>query len=101
MKRFGLLTMIALLGIAPHASAACRRFGTQLQCNVGSSRLVIGTQAAEEPRPARALPVQSFHGGLGFGDEGFASRGPFEIEVQNFAGDPALCRKIGNETYCY
>jgi hypothetical protein len=101
MKQFGLLVVIAVLGVAPQASAACRRFGTQLQCHVGSSRVVIGTQAAEEPRPARALPVQSFHGGRGFGDDAVASARSFQIQVQNFAGDPALCRKIGNETYCY
>ena len=101
MKRFGSLVVIAVLAAAPHASAACRRFGTQLQCNLGSSQVVIGTQAAEEPRPARALPIQPFHGWLGFGDDAVASRRPFEIQFQNFGGDPALCRKIGNETYCY
>jgi hypothetical protein len=101
MKRFGVLVVIAVLAVAPHASAACRRFGTQLQCNVGSSWVVIGTQTAEEPRAARAFPVQPFQGGRGFDDGAVASRRPFEIEVQNFADDPALCRKIGNETYCY
>jgi len=101
MKSFALLLVIAALAVAPHASAACRRFGTQLQCDVGSSQVVIGTQAAEEPRPGRALPVHSFLGGGGFGADAVASRSPFEIELQNFANDPALCRRIGNETYCY
>jgi len=101
MKAFGLLVVIAVLAVAPHASAACRRFGTQLQCDVGSSQVVIGTQAAEEPRAARALPVQPFNGAGGFGDGAVASWRPFEIEVQNFAGDRSLCRKIGNEVYCY
>jgi hypothetical protein len=101
MKQFGFLMMVAVLAAASHASAACRWFGTQLQCNVGESRVVIGTQAAEEPRPARALRVQPLHGGGGFGDDAVASRRPFEIQVQDFAGDSALCRKIGNETYCY
>src|SRR5262245_18433313 len=100
MNRF-VLTMVAVLAAAPHASTAYRRFGTQLQCNVGSSRVLIGTQTAEEPRPARALPIYPFHGGRGFGDEAVASRSPFEIPLQNFAADPALYRKIGNETYCY
>jgi hypothetical protein len=101
MKWFGLLMIIAVLAAAPRASAACRRFGTQLQCNVGASRVVIGTQASEEPSPASALPVHPFHGGLAFGDNAVASGRRFEIELQNFAVDPALCRKIGNETYCY
>jgi hypothetical protein len=99
MTRFGLVMIVAVLAAAPHAFAACRRFGTQLECNIGPSRVVIGTQAAEEPRPARSLPAYPFHGS-GLGDNGVASRRPFEIELQNFAGDPALCRKIGNETYC-
>ena len=101
MKQLGFLMMVAVLAAAPHASAACQRFGTQLQCNVGSSRVVIGTQAAEEPTPARGMPIRAFNGGRGFGDDAVASRRPFEIELQNFAGDQALCRKIGNETYCY
>ena len=101
MKRFAVLVVIAVLAVAPHASAACRRFGTQLHCNVGSSWVVIGTQTAEEPRSGRALPIHPFRGGGGFGDDAVASRRPFEIELQNFGGDPALCRKIGNETYCY
>jgi len=101
MRQLGFLVMFAVLATAPHASAACWQFGTQLQCNVGSSRVVLGTQAAEEPRSGRALPIHPFRGGGGFGDDAVASRRPFEIELQNFGGDPALCRKIGNETYCY
>jgi len=34
-------------------------------------------------------------------DDHAASRRPFEIELQDFGADPSLCRKIGNETYCY
>ena len=26
---------------------------------------------------------------------------PLRLELQNFSGDPSLCRKFGNETYCY
>jgi len=36
-----------------------------------------------------------------FPDDDAASRRPFEIELQDFGTDPSLCRKIGNETYCY
>ena len=93
--------MIGVLGAPPGASAACRWFGTQLQCDVGSTRIVIDTQAAEEPSPASSLPIQSFHGGIGFSHDDAASRAPFESDLQDFATDPSLSRRIGNETYCY
>jgi len=93
--------MVSVLTAAPRTSAACRWFGTQLECDVGASRVVIGTQAAEEPTPARSFPIRSFHGNSGFPDDHAASGRPFEIELQDFAADPSRCRKIGNETYCY
>jgi hypothetical protein len=95
------LIMVGVLAAAAQASAACRWFGTQLECDLGASRVVIGTQAAEEPTYARSLPIRSFHGDSGFPDDHAASRHPFEFELQNFGADPSLCQKIGNETYCY
>ena len=95
------MMMIGVLGVPPGASAACRWFGTQLQCDVGSTRMVIGTQAAEQASPAGSLPIQSFHGGIGLSHDDAAYRGPFEIDLQDVATDPSLCRRIGNETYCY
>jgi len=50
---------------------------------------------------ARALPIQSFHGDGAFPDMHAASRHPFEIELQDFGRDSTLCRRIGNEVYCY
>jgi hypothetical protein len=49
------LVLIALgsLAAVPQAFAACRWFGTQLECEFGASQAVIGTQAAQEPRYAR------------------------------------------------
>ena len=101
MTRLPMLIMVGVLAAAPRASAACQWFGTQLQCDVGSSRVVIGTQAAEEPTHASSLPIRSFHGDGGFPDDHAASRRAFEIELQDFRADPSLCRKIGNETYCH
>lgn len=101
MTRLLVLIMVGVLAAAPRASAACRSFGTQLECDVGASRVVIGTQAAEEPTYARSFSIRSFHGDGGFPDNHAASRLPFEIELQDFGADRSLCRKIGNETYCY
>ena len=101
MIRLPILVMVCVLAAAPRASAACRWFGTQLECEVGTSRVMIGTQAADEPTYARSFSIRSFHGDGGFPDDRVASRGPFAIELQDFGADPSLCRKIGNETYCY
>ena len=99
MNRLPVLIMVGVLAAVPRASDACRWLGTQLECDVGSSRVLIGTQLAEEPTHAGSLPILSFRSGAGADDRG-ESRRPFEIELQDF-GDSSLCRKIGNETYCY
>ena len=101
MTRLLVLIMVGVLAAAPRASAACLWFGTQLECDVGARRLVIGTQAAEEPTYARSFPIRSFHGDSGVPNDHAASRRPFEIELQDFGAEPGLCRQIGNETYCY
>ena len=94
------LIMVGVLAVAAHASAACRWFGTQVECGVGTSSVVIGTQAATVPTYAWSLPILSFHGDSGREDRAAPSR-RFEIDVQDVGADPSLCRKIGNETYCY
>jgi len=101
MTSLSVVIIVGVLAAASPAPATCGWFGTQLQCDVGSSRVVIGTQAAEEPTHASSLPIRSFHGDGGFPDDHAASRRAFEIELQDFRADPSLCRKIGNETYCY
>ena len=98
MTRLTALMMLGVLAAAPRVSAACRSVGTQLDCDMGSSRVVIGTQT--EQHPTRAFPMLSFQGD-GEGADQAASAHRFTIELQNFGGDPTLCRKIGNETYCY
>ena len=103
MTRFPLVLLMALglLGGATQAPAACRRFGTQLECALGASQLVIGTQAAREPAYARTLRPQLLQGGDGVLDDRPLPRWPLRLELQNVGVDPSLCRRVGNETYCY
>jgi len=100
MMRFALvLTALGLLGAATRAPAACRLFGTQLECDLGGSQLLIGTQAEAAPAYAGALRPRLLQaGGV---DNRPLPRWPFRLELQNVGVDPSLCRKIGNETYCY
>ena len=59
MKRFLLALMaLGLLGLATQAPAACRWFGTQVECDLGGSQLTIGTQRVPEPTCARAFGRQ-------------------------------------------
>ena len=95
------LTALVLLGTATQAPAACRRFGTQLECSLGGSQLLIGTQAAAEPAYAGALRPQPLQASDGLLDDRPPPRWPLRLQLQNVGVDPSLCRKIGNETYCY
>ena len=52
------LLALAVLATWSPASGACRGFGTQLECDLGAGRTVIGTQTAAEPRYARAFRLQ-------------------------------------------
>jgi hypothetical protein len=96
----GVLMVLGILAAAPPA-VACRWFGTQIECDLGASRAVIGTQAAAEPTHVRPFRPQSFHGDDELVDRGATAGRPFELELQDIGADPRLCRKIGNETYCY
>jgi|SRR5579862_39791 len=100
MKASTVLVMAAVLGIAPRVPAACRPFGTQLECDVGSKRVVIGTQAEAQPTCARSFSVLSFAGDVCAPNEP-ATPHELRIQLQDVGTDPQLCRKIGNETYCY
>ena len=100
MKASTMLVLAAVLAIAPRASAACRPFGTQLECDVGSKRVVIGTQAAAQPACARSFPLLSFAGD-DCSQNDPAPAHEMRIQLQDVGTDPQLCRTIGNETYCY
>jgi len=95
------LTTVCVLAAASRASAACRWFGTQLECDLGASRVVIGTQAADRPTGAGASQPQAFQDGDGLLDVRAILGLPFELKLQDIGTDPSLCRRIGNETYCY
>ena len=102
MTRLTVLALVGVLAAAPRASAACRWFGTQLECDVGATRtMVIGTQVAAEPTYETSFPIQSFRGDGDALDDQTVSRRPLAFELQNFGGAASRCRKIGNETYCY
>lgn len=97
---FLVLIVFGVLTTAGPASAACRWFGTQTECDLGKTRVVLGTQVAEEPSYARSFRPQLFQGSGGL-PEHETPAPPFQLELQDVGADPSLCRKIGNETYCY
>ena len=97
-----LLVVLALgvLGAPLQAMAACRRYGTQLECVLGGRQLVIGTQREADPAYTGEFRPQTFQATrLVDGRSRFAR--PFRIELQNVARDPGLCWRLGDETYCY
>jgi hypothetical protein len=103
MKR-SLPFVLALVGVlvgATGVSAACRRFGTQLDCDLGGRQLVIGTQAAPAPRYAGDLAPQMLGGGGRFPGRVPGPDRAVRLELQNVGTDAALCWKLGNETYCH
>lgn len=92
------LILVCVLSAAPNASAACRRAGTQLECDLGASRVVIGTQAAA-PTYSTSLRPEPLHGPDQLVDGRPAPALPFELKLQTIEADPSLCRTIGNETF--
>jgi hypothetical protein len=95
------MLFVLLIGALP-VSAACRWFGTQLECDLAGRSVVLGTQTAEDPRYTRSLRVQSFQGRAArLLDDRDTSGSPFRLELQDVGTDPSLCRTIGNERYCY
>ena len=101
MKRLlPVLMALGFLGVATRAPAACRWFGTQLDCHLGGRQVLIGTQTAADPADVAGVRPQSFSGGGLLGGRAVPDW-PLRIEIQNVGTDPALCRKWGNETYCY
>ena len=102
MTRLRLVLAVAgLLCLATQALASCGWFGTQLECDLGRGQLLsIGTQRAE-PACDMVLGAFPLQGCAGLpGDREVRGR-TLRFEVQNVGADPGLCRRIGNETYCY
>ncbi len=95
------LVVLGMLTTACPVYAACGWFGTQLECDLGASQVVIGSQVADAPiRATSSFPPQHFQGTNRF-LERLAPDQPLRLELQAIGADPSLCRKIGNESYCY
>jgi len=103
MTRFLLgLMALGLFGATPRASAACRWFGTQLQCDLGGNQVLIGTQQVAEPAYAGALRAQPLLQSGELLDARALPEGPLlRLDLQNIGVYPGFCQKWGNETYCY
>jgi len=95
------LLLLGVLSTACPVHAACGWFGTQLECDLGASQVVIGSQVADVPiRATSSFLPPRFHGADRF-LERLAPDQTLRLELQTIGADPSLCRKIGNESYCY
>lgn len=100
--RLSFLVLLGVLAGAWPAGATCGWFGSQLECDLGTRQMVIGTQVADDPSHAgTSLRPQSFHASSTLLRGRPEPAEPFVLGLQNIGTDPSLCRKIGNETYCY
>ena len=99
-SRLPLLIVLGVLAGPVRADAACLWYGTQLDCQLGDGRLVLGSQTGDPTRGITSLRPQPLQGG-----GGLLARRPspaaIGLSVQDIGTDPSLCRRIGNETYCY
>ncbi len=92
------LTVAAVLGSAAPAPAGCGWFGTQVECDVGGKLLTLGTQQASEGACPGILTLQGCEGVPGMST---VPERPVAFQLQNVGVDPTLCRRVGNEAYCY
>ena len=99
-SRLPLLIVLGVLAGPVRADAVCHWYGTQLDCRLGDGRLVVGSQTADPTRSVTSLRPQALQG-----DGGLLARLPspasIGLSLQNVGNDPSLCRRIGNESYCY
>jgi hypothetical protein len=99
------LIMVCVLAAPSYAFAACRFFGTQLDCDLGANRVVIGTQAADEPKYEKSPPPPPQPFGIDRPqDDGVSRALPFELELQDIDPSPgtdlSVCRGNEDEIYC-
>jgi hypothetical protein len=95
MRTFLALLVLAITAVP--ASAACRWAGTELDCSVGGTPLLIGSPMGGD-QPNASPSLQGFSGRLGFGagqDSGFG------LALQHFDPNAIHCWQLGNERYCY
>ena len=90
-----------LLAAATPSSAGCRWFGTQLECALGGSQVLIGTQTEDEPAYLRPFRPAGLYGGGALLPDRVAPDRPFRFELQNVSPRPSLRREIGDEAYGY
>jgi hypothetical protein len=101
ISRLLFVVAVGLIAASP-VHATCSVFGTQLECGLGARDVVIGTQAADEPdRATSSFRPQSFHGNARLLDDHARPAPRAGIALQDIGADPTLCRRIGNEDYCY
>src|SRR5438034_7608606 len=102
MRLVPVVMALGLLAAATPSSAACRWFGTQLQCDLGGNQVLIGTQQVAEPAYAGALRAQPLLQSGELLDARALPEGPLlRLDLQNIGVYPGFCQKWGNETYCY
>jgi len=95
-----LLLMVGVLVAAPHASAACRRIGTQLDCDLAARQIVIGTQAPDAPTNSTSLRPPRLRGTDPVAGERVAPAPAFALELQDIDSGTSLCQDTENERYC-
>ena len=95
---WSVLIVVGVLGAASHASAACQRIGTQLDCDLAASQIVIGTQSRE--RVFQALRPPPLQGSDPVPGDHTAPAPSFGLELQDIDSGTSLCRDTENERYC-
>ncbi len=91
---------VGVLVAASHACAACQRIGTQLDCDLATSQIVIGTQAGNAPTSSRSLRPSAVHRTDPVATARVAPAPSFGFELQNIDSGRSLCRDTENERYC-
>ena len=81
IRKVPVLIMVCVLAAASHAAAACLWLGTQLDCDLAASQVVIGTQAADEPTVSRSFWPRPFHGTDRRLDDRAAPALPFALDA--------------------
>src|SRR5947199_9557534 len=99
MTRFLLgLMALGLFGATPQASAACRWFGTQLQCDLGGNQVLIRTQQVAQPPYAGALRTHPLlENGQRLAASALPERPLLGRDPQNIRDCPRFPQNWGNE----
>jgi hypothetical protein len=95
-----MLIVAGVLVAASQASAACRRVGTQLDCGLEASQIVIGTQVPDEQTRSRSFRSPPSHGTDAVAGDQAVPAPSFKLELQDIDAGASLCRDIRNESYC-